>query len=86
MPTKEVRPEHYFSVCTGSLIKDIKELVFALDYLSDGEFNYHVNDRKNDFSAWVRDVFGEKELADELEKLKNKKDIQITLLKHLIKG
>ena len=81
---KEIDPEHYFSLCTGGLIKDIKELVFALDYLSDEELNNHVNESKNDFSNWVRDVFQENKLAEEISEIQDRKDIQLALLKHIV--
>jgi len=81
---KRIEPEHYFSLCTGGLIKDIKELAFILDYLSNEEFNHHVNANKNDFSRWIRDVFGEEKLAEDLLKTRDRKDMQIILLKYLV--
>ncbi len=80
-----VNPEHYFSLCTGVLIKNIKELAFALEYISDEEYDHHVNHSKNDFSSWVRDVFGKKELAEKLLKTRDKKDMQIALFKDIMK-
>lgn len=83
MNNKDIGPDKYFSLCTGALIKDIKELAFALDHLSDEELYEHVNHEKNDFSTWMKDVFEECELADKLCKAKDRKDIQIELLKHI---
>ena len=80
----EISPEHYFSLCTGVMIKDIKELAFALDYLSEEELNQHVNAERNDFSTWIRDVYGEEKLAKHLWTKQEKKDIQIALLKHIV--
>jgi len=80
---KKIAPEHYFSLCTGALVKDIKELAFILEYLSDEELNHHINSGRNDFSNWIRDVFGEKKLAEDLSKTKDRKEMQIILLKHL---
>ncbi|MBD3354835.1 hypothetical protein GF361_02530 [Candidatus Woesearchaeota archaeon] len=85
MPRKKsIRPEQYFSLCTGGLIKDLKELVYTLDYLSEGELKHHVNENKNDFSTWVSEVFKEPELAEKLATAEDKKDMQIALLKHLV--
>ncbi|MBR9691195.1 hypothetical protein GOV06_00240 [Candidatus Woesearchaeota archaeon] len=84
----DVDPEQYFSLCTGGLIKDINELAFAVEYLSDEELNFHVNEDKNDFSSWIRDIFKEPLLADEISEISrtgDKKDIQVALLKHLVK-
>ncbi len=85
---RETDPEQYFSLCTGGLIKDIKELAFALDYLSDEELNHHVNESKNDFSNWLKDVFEEHEIAEEISEISktgDRKDMQLALLKHIVK-
>jgi len=82
--SKSIRPENYFILGNGGAIKDIKELADILDHLSDDEFRYHVDEKKNDFANWVRDVFLEKELADRLSAVKDKKDTQIILLKFLV--
>ena len=86
MAKKRIKPdpEHYFSLCTGALVRDLRELAFALDHISDDEFSHHVNDEKNDFSIWARDIFGELKLADKLEETKKRDDTQMILLKHLV--
>ena len=81
----KISSEQYFSLCTGVLVKDIKELALTLDYLSDEEFNHHVNDEKNDFSTWVSEVFGRKDLAEEISRTTDRKEIQLALLKNLVK-
>jgi hypothetical protein len=80
----EIKPENYFVLGNGGVIKSIKELAETLEYLSDDEFRYHVNDSKNDFANWIRDVFGEKDLADRLFATKDKKDTHIIILKFLV--
>ena len=57
-----------------NLLKDINKEVFA----------HHVNDDKNDFANWIRDVFDEPELAKKVSTKKNPKDIQITIYKYVI--
>ncbi|MBW2995828.1 hypothetical protein KY332_00850 [Candidatus Woesearchaeota archaeon] len=79
-----ISSDKYFSLCTGGLIKSVKELAFAMDYLSDEELNHHVNESKNDFSSWVRDVFKEYRLAEIISDIKDRKEMQIVLLKHLV--
>ena len=81
----KISTEQYFSLCTGVLVKDINELALTLDYLSDEEFSHHVNDEKNDFSTWVSEVFGKKDLAEEISQTTDRKDIQLALLKNLVK-
>ena len=79
-----IKPGYYFMLCSGGIIKNVKELALTLDYLSDEEFNHHVNHERNDFSNWIKDVFKEKELAEHLAATQDKKDSQIIMLKHLI--
>jgi hypothetical protein len=81
---KEINPENYFVLGNGGVIKSIEEFGSTLDHLSDDEFRYHVNDTKNDFANWIRDVFAETELAEKLFATKDKKDTQIIVLKYLL--
>ena len=85
MARKNIPPEQYFSLCTGVLLKNIKELAFALDYLSDEELGHHVNADKNDFSTWIHHVFKEKKLARKLSQVQDRKDMQLILLKHIVR-
>jgi hypothetical protein len=80
-----IRPEHYFILASGKVIKDMQELALNLDGISDTDFYFHVTGQKNDFSSWLRDIFNEGKLAEELARLDNKKDSQILLLKHIVK-
>lgn len=74
-----------FVLKDGRVLKDLIELSHAIEHMSDDVFSHHVNAFKNDFRNWVRDVFGKKELAAELEKAKTRSDIQIAVLKHIVK-
>jgi hypothetical protein len=81
-----ISPDKYFVLCNGKPIRSIEELALMLDKINDKEFSFHVNEQKNDFSSWIRDVFGKKDLADSLLSLKDKKESQIFLLKHSLSG
>ena len=62
-------PEGYVFWChDGSIFVDINELAAGLVTMSDETFAYHSNLEKQDFSNWVRDVIGDKQLADDLAK------------------
>ncbi|MBI2144651.1 hypothetical protein HYU17_05930 [Candidatus Woesearchaeota archaeon] len=74
-----------FVLKDGRLLKDMVELANALEYMSDDVFSHHVNNFKNDFKTWVEDVFSEKELAAEMHKAKTKADMQLALLRHIVK-
>ena len=74
-----------FVLKDGRVLKDLVELSHALEHMSDDVFNHHVNNSKNDFRNWVRDVFSQKELAAELEKAKTRSELQLAVLKHIVK-
>ena len=82
---KDVKPDYYFLMIDGSAIKNLLELANALHSMSDDVFYYHVTHDRNDFSNWIRDVFCEKELADEISRLHSKMETQIAVLRHLLK-
>jgi hypothetical protein len=82
----EICQNQYFILCNGSEIKSLCDLGLLLDSLDDAEFSYHVNETKNDFANWARDVFGEEDLAEGLSACNDKKSTQIVLLKHLVQN
>ena len=55
--------QHYFYLNNGKKLKNIAELMESLKDMDQDLFSFHVNEQRNDFASWVRDVFGEKELA-----------------------
>ncbi|MFH1063734.1 MAG: hypothetical protein V1729_01495 [Candidatus Woesearchaeota archaeon] len=81
---EEISSEKYFHICNGTPIRSIEELAMIMDHITDEEFSHHVTTDKNDFASWIEFVFDNKELAAALQPLKNKKDSQIALLKHLV--
>jgi hypothetical protein len=52
----------------GGVVKNLDELVAALRAMSDETFRYHATVDNNDFSNWVRDVIGDRTLANQLQK------------------
>ena len=60
-------PEEYIFRCYGGMtFRDLKELAAGLATMSDDVFDHHVNQEKNDFYNWVRDVIEDIELANAL--------------------
>ena len=82
-PKRIIKPENYFFLCDGRAIKDLAELAEFLETMNDGVFSYHANDVKNDFSSWIKDIFENKELADEIYMVRDPKQIKIIILKNL---
>ena len=81
----EAPQDKKFILKDGRLLKDMVELSHALEHMSDDVFNHHVNSYRNDFKNWIADVFGEKELAAQIEKAKTRTDMQLAILKHIVK-
>jgi hypothetical protein len=75
----EVSPEKYFILCDGRKIKSGKELADILQLINDDMFKYHVTETKNDFSNWINDVFGERDLAKKIHTVRNRLEMSIEL-------
>lgn len=67
-----VSEEKAFWCYGGDTFKSLYELAVALEHMSDEAFQHHVTEQKNDFSNWVRDVFGDTTLAKQLSKVTDK--------------
>lgn len=80
----DVPPEKQFVLCNGERISSIHQLSMMIDQLSDDVFSHHVNEGKNDFAAWIKDVFKEEELAQAMAGTTCRKENQIALLKHVV--
>ena len=81
----EAPVEHHFVVADGRKIKNIIELADALETMSEDIFRHHVNDFKNDFSAWVKDVFYDHSLAEDISRARSRLETQIVVLRRLVK-
>ncbi|MBI4143948.1 hypothetical protein HY486_01745 [Candidatus Woesearchaeota archaeon] len=77
--------EHTFVLHDGRKLKTVYELIDELETMSDNSFKEYVNDMKNDFSTWIKDVFDEKGLAAQLERMHDRIEAQRLLLKHVVR-
>jgi hypothetical protein len=68
----DVPEEKAFWCYGGEVFKNLQELASALEQMSEESFQHHVTEHKNDFSNWVRDVFGDTTLASQLRKATTK--------------
>ena len=68
----DAAPEQCFWVNNGPILKNMEELANALPDMADDTFRHHVNNEKNDFSSWVRDIIGDQKLANDLLSSKNR--------------
>ena len=81
----EAPEEHHFVVADGRKLKNILELADALETMSEEIFRHHANEFKNDFSNWVKDVFYDHSLAEDIERAKNRLETQIAILRRMVK-
>jgi hypothetical protein len=50
----------------GCISSNLQQLADCLVHMSDDSYRHHVMPLKNDFSNWIRDVFGDDKLANDL--------------------
>ena len=81
----EAPVEHHFVVADGRKLKNIIELADALETMTEEIFRHHANEFKNDFSAWVKDVFYDHSLSEDISRAKNRLEAQIAVLRRLVK-
>jgi hypothetical protein len=59
--------------------KNIEEFCAGLGAIDDGVYSYHSSEGHGDLSRWVREVIGDGELADELDKVKTREEaVEVT--------
>ena len=58
-------PDSFFPIGL-KIHRDLEELAIYLDTIHMRNFKFHVNSKKNDFAAWIKDAIKEPELAERL--------------------
>ncbi|MDD5251302.1 MAG: hypothetical protein PHT12_01540 [Patescibacteria group bacterium] len=80
-----VEPDYRaFWVSQGPVVRSLKEMASVLPRFSREVFEHHVNAVKNDLAAWVREVIGDRTLAERLEKTRTMSDAVAVLEKRLL--
>lgn len=67
-------PDLYFRLQNGVKLKGLCDLAEVLPEMDDAAFHRHVSGGKNEFGDWVRNVIGDKTLANKLDLLENRED------------
>lgn len=76
---QEIQSENYFYACDGTVMTSLEDLFEQLQEMPEHVFFHHVNNEKNDFHNWIKDVIGNHVLA---KNLKNSKDAD-DMLRHV---
>lgn len=78
-------PDKAFWTTEGVILRNAHELANYLETARDSSFRYHVNEdnNKNDFADWLRDVFSDSRLADELEGVTDLQKYIAIIKKHI---
>jgi hypothetical protein len=79
----KAKPEHWFYCADGSVLTTMQELERKLLTIDGHSHGHHVNQEKNDFSNWIRDVFGDHQLALEVRQAKTPAEAAATIKKHM---
>ncbi len=77
-------PEKQFWINEKTPVKDLYELVDELHDMSNTKFRQLVNGRKKDLLRWISDILKEQNLAKELQKVDDRRGVQIIILTHLL--
>jgi len=61
-----------FWLKSGQVLKNIEELLNAIENAPEDIFRHHVTADHNDFANWIKDVIGDNALANAIKKAKTK--------------
>lgn len=67
--------EELFHLENGLDITSVRELIIQLRLMDEETFRHHVTAQRNDFSVWIRDVFKDDWLADDIEHVTGKEEM-----------
>jgi mannitol/fructose-specific phosphotransferase system IIA component (Ntr-type) len=72
---KNVKPDQYFHLHNGVVLKNLHDLIDVLEIIDDETFNHHVSGEKNDFSDWIMHVIKSRSLAEKIKKARTKEEM-----------
>ena len=68
---QDTKPEEAFYCADGAVLKNLRGLAEKLKTISPDAHKHHANEYKNDFRNWIRDVYGNKKLAETVASAKS---------------
>ena len=73
-----------FFASNGLVIKNLYDLASAFESMDEYTFSQHVNEQKNDFASWTREVLGQHQLASQLNESKTLHQHHVETLKQIV--
>ncbi|MEE9525181.1 MAG: hypothetical protein V3V78_01070 [Candidatus Woesearchaeota archaeon] len=80
-----IKEENYFLLKDGTIVKNLFELSKALDKMPEDTFEHHVNESRNDFYSWIKEVVKDQDLATKVLSANSRKQIQKEIAKKIEK-
>jgi ABC-type multidrug transport system permease subunit len=70
-----IKPGQYFKLDDGTIVKNLADMISALEYMDDKTFKRYCNREKNDFANWAKYVLKNNMLSRELSKVNSKEEL-----------
>lgn len=80
---RRISPEQHFVLCNGQPVKNVKELADIMEHIDEAVIAHHLSNGRNDFAAWVRDVFFDHTLSRQLAQESGKDGIRMAIYRHV---
>ncbi len=80
---EKAKPENSFYCADGSVLCSVSELAKKLRVITEEAYRHHVSQGNNDFHNWVRDVFGDYELAAGIKNAKSAAEAAAVIQRHI---
>ena len=84
VPTSARTAIHKFVLKDGNKVGNLFDLASAMENMHQETYSFHANEQKNDFSSWIKDVYGEPQIAENVAKAQNRTQAQLEILKALM--
>lgn len=81
---ENVSEDKKFLVANGEILSNLFDLIHLLDNIDDYTFYHHVNDEKNDFYNWIKEMYGDGEFEKIILPIRNPEKLEIALLKYIV--
>jgi len=68
----DVLPEDFLELGDGKIVRNLRDLVIALDRMKEEDFRLHVYGEQNDFAEWVLEGYCDENLTKKIFAVRDK--------------